>query len=227
MADYYGIDSLLSGPAATTAKQVQRAFENSMHARDRSLARYSLPALANFTEDTALANAQTAAGLINHNQNLQDVIDASHHTPHGAENLSAYLPLFSGASSLIPWLFGRNATAGFMDKGLFGSAKDWITDHLGNRYALDANGSPIGMLDANGNMVPFYNTSYPMDYSQYGMGNGLANYDWSKYNQDLPGGDWWNGGGFGDGSSALSGLDPAAWDAGFNIGDIGDIPWGL
>lgn len=214
--DPYGIDQYLSGPNATTAKQVQQAFMNSMGARNRALARYSLPQLSNFAEDTALTEAQTAAGLINQNQQLQNVIDASHRTPHGvSENLAAYLPYLSGASKLIPWLFGTDATSGVLKNGVFGTVKNWVTDHLGNNIGIDANGNVVGMTDAQGNPVmgqglqggwPGESGAYQPQPS-YWTGQDMSGWnpgdfstqpiapatDWyTGAGQDLASGNWWS-----------------------------------
>lgn len=158
MADAYGLDdvSLLSGPNQNTARQVQQAFTNNMLVRNRNAARYSLPQLANFNEDNALTQAQTAAGEINQNQQLQNVIDAANHTPHGAlQNLSAYLPLLGGLQHLIPTLFGTDATTAFAKQGVVGTVKSWFQDpKTGTSYGLDDNGNVVSMYDSSGNMIP-------------------------------------------------------------------------
>jgi hypothetical protein len=153
MADLYGTGgindtSLLSGPNAQTARQVQQAFVNSNNARLRASMRYSLPELANFNEDNALAQAQTAAGLINQNQNLHDVIDASKATPHGvAQNLAAYLPLLGAGNALASTLFGRSGGGALAEKGIVGVGQD-----LWNKIVHPGSGTTY-QIDAQGNLV--------------------------------------------------------------------------
>ncbi len=209
MADQYGLNdlSMLSGPAQLTARQVQQAFDNSNMARLRMRARYSLPELANLNQDSALARAQTAAGLINQNQQLQNVIDESHSTPHGvAENISAYLPLLGIAPQLASMLFGRAGGGALAEQGLFGLGKQaW------NAITHPGSGQSI-TVDANGNIVsPAFDPNSPWADATYPNMGGPAvalppptdNYGWAP--------------GFGE--SAVEGFDPG-WAAGFGEGAV-------
>jgi len=196
--DAYGLDdvSLLSGPAQQTAKQVQQAFENSLKGAGRQAQRYGLPYLANFNEDAALARAQTAAGLINSNQQQQNAIDALNHTPHGfAENFAKYAPYLGTANWLGPTLFGKNA---YSDSGLFGLAgkgasalgKGWdsIMHPAGSQWQIGPNGE---ILDYTGKAVtPYFDDFYNSPGVNYfGGGNDFI----GSFGVDNIGSDWASG----------------------------------
>lgn len=187
MANAYGIDdiSLLSGPAQNTANQIKQAFTNSMLARDRAQARYGLPALANFNEDTALARAQAAAGAINQNQQLQNMIDASHATPHGvAANLAAYAPYLGLGAQLAPLLFGTDATNKFMQQGLFNSMgnalKSWTDRNTGMVYHFDAAGN---IVDTGGNqpLAGWNPSAWDAGYNVGGNAQDFGTGGWGNY----------------------------------------------
>lgn len=155
--DPYGLNdfSSLGGWQQGVAQTIQRAFANSAAQRDRQLGRYpalretlqTSPALgASFYNDAALQQATTTASLLNQDQQLRDVIDASHRTPHGfSENLSAYLPLLGSAANLVPLLFGREAGAGLLNKGLVGTVAHWFTGPDGKQYPIGADGKVLGV----------------------------------------------------------------------------------
>lgn len=224
MADAYGINdvSLLSGPNADTARMIRDAFTRSMLARDRQAARYSLPQLSSFNEDNALAQAQSTAGILNNNQQLQNLIDASHHTPHGiAENLSAYLPLLGGAMRLLPGLFGTDATSAFARKGLVGTVKSWFKDpNTGQVYGMDGAGKVVTAYDAEGNVIP--------GYGQFdrGIGGWPGSESYGQFDRGIGPGDWTTG--FGGDSNFGAIPSPESWwsnagsgvDAGSDFGSV-------
>lgn len=169
MADLFGLDNMsyLSSPQQDTAKTIRDAFASSMAQRDRYLQRYpgllppSAAMASSFINDEALKRAQVTAGTINNNQQLQNVIDASHATPHGVvQNLSAYLPSVAAALRAFPALFGQQAAAELGRKGAVGYGVDavkkvvhWFKGPDGATYGLDESGKVIAQ--------------YPAGYSQY------------------------------------------------------------
>lgn len=166
MADAYGLGdlSLLSGANQNTARQVQQAFDNSAAALRRQVARYPAvadayaPQLAHNALDNSLAQAQTSAKLINNNQQLQNVIDASHHTAHGfEENLAQYGGLAGALFKAAPALFGTDLTSGIAKQGILpwaaGKIKSWFTDPTtGNSYGIGDGGSVVAIRDSSGGM---------------------------------------------------------------------------
>lgn len=177
-SDLYGLDnySLLSGPQQSMAKTIQQAFANSQAQRDRLMARTpammetSAPLLSEFANDAALRRATVTSSLLNQDQQLQNMIDASHATPHGfMQNLAAYLPWLGSAANLAPLLFGRQAGAGLLNNGIVGAVSKWFTGSDGVPYALNSEGKVIGTQDQYGNTIPFYPTQQPsVDQSQFG-----------------------------------------------------------
>lgn len=151
-ADMFGLGNLstLSGPQQDTARTILNAFANSAAQRDRALARYpallqtSGPLLSEFANDQAMKEATTASTLLNQNQQIQNMIDASHATPHGImQNLAAYLPALAGLQGWIPTLFGRQAASNFMNQGLIGTVKSWFTGPDGTKYGLTSDGKVV------------------------------------------------------------------------------------
>lgn len=222
MADAYGINdtSLLSGENAATARVVQDAFTRSMLAKQRQQARYGLPALSSFNNDNALSQAQTSAGLINNNQQLQKAIDEANRGPHGfMENLNAYLPALSGLMRLAPALFGTNSA--IAREGLLGTAysniKSWFTDPAtGVKYGIDSSGNVIQAVGKNGQPINLGQPNWP------NAGSGVdAGFDFSS-----PTSNWWGSGtgtntwpaGFGGDS-----VDWGSWGTGFGEGAV---DWG-
>ena len=157
--DAYGLSdmSLLTGPQQTTANTIQTAFNNSLAANQRNLARYPMlaqtsgPMIQSMAEDSALARAAKTSDILNQNEQIQKLIDAANHTPHGIqENLAAYLPTLGALQYALPALFGNSASLA-SNGGLFGLASKgvdkvvhWFTDpRTGQKYPLDGTGKLI------------------------------------------------------------------------------------
>lgn len=221
MADAYGLNdySLLSGQQQDTARTIQRAFDASLAGRNRALERYNLqtmgPMLTEFANDSALRRAQTTAGILNNNQQLQQLIDESHRSPHGlAENLSAYLPALGGLARLYPALFGTNT--GLAQNGIIPTAWGGLKSaYSGLQGAITKFTNPAdGMtyhLDANGNVI-----SYGMQDRGIGDLSGFGS--WTS-GSDLPMGDGWN-------------TINTDWTSGFDLGNSDwtsgfDLDWGF
>lgn len=156
--DAYGLSdlSLLTAPQQETARNISDAFKASAAARDRNLARYgmaapSAPMMAEMENTNALQQAITSSNLMNQNQQIQNLIDASHATPHGvAQNLAAYLPMLGNFAKAWPLLFGTDSTLsqgglyGLAQQGL-GKVASWFHNPATNQtYPLDANGNIVG-----------------------------------------------------------------------------------
>jgi hypothetical protein len=199
MADPFGLDDFsgLSGPQQDTARTVQKAFDASTAGRKRMLERYNLetmgPMMTSFANDAALRRAQTTAGLLNNNQQLQNVIDESHRTPHGfMENFQAYGGALGSLSRLYPALFGTNtalAKDGIIPTA-YNAVKQWFTMPDGNKVGLDA----------NGNIVQPSGYDYGTDYGESSYLNSGA------FNWNVPAYDW------GSGNTYGADFDPNAWD---------------
>lgn len=202
----YGINdtSLLSGENAATARMIQDAFTRSMLARDRQAARYGLPALASFNQDNALRQAQTTAGVLNQNQQLQKAIDQANRGPHGfLENLNAYLPALSGLMRLSPALFGTDNQ--WTRQGLLGTVKSWFTDpSTGVKYGLDSSGNVIQMAGKDGTPINMGQPTWP------NAGSGVdAGFDFGS-----PMSSWW-GSGTPTNMWPTGGWDWGTWPSGF------------
>lgn len=236
MADPFGLSadySNLSPSQADTARNIRKAFEASYAARARNLARYNLgssgPMLQEFGGDAALQMAQAQARALNQNQQLQQVIDESHRTPHGvAENLSSYLPAALGLARLYPALFGTDNS--YSKTGLFGAAKDlWGAaktglDKLGNtmHQYTDPRTGMTYLVGPNG-VKP---SEFTADYPDYGYGNSYSSgFDYSKLDSNY--GDFgkidWGNPGLGVTTIPYVDSPPLSW------GDIdpGQSIWGL
>jgi hypothetical protein len=206
MADAFGLDdySLLSGPQQDTARTIQRAFDASLASRNRSLERFNLqtmgPMLTAFANDSALRRAQTTAGILNNNDQLQKVMDYANRSPHGlAENLSAYLPAVGALSRLYPMLFGTNTA--LSSNGILPTAYNAVSNWF-KPSATNALGG-FGMQDRG--------IGYFGDVGNLGN-SGIWN---SGY--DLPSGDW---GSF-DWTSGFDLPMDTGWTSGF------DLDWGF
>lgn len=162
----YGLDnfSYLSPAQQDTAKTIRDAFANSEAQKVRQMNRYpglippSAPMVSEMFNDQALKRAQVTAGIINNNQQLQNVIDASHATPHGImQNLAAYLPSAAAALRAFPALFGQGEGSALSRQGLIPYAANkishWFKSPDGATYGLDDSGKVVA--------------TYPAGYSGY------------------------------------------------------------
>lgn len=193
--------SLLAEPQKKTAQDVQKAFESSVQARIRNTQRTpaaytaaTMPnMLAQWGTDAALQQSQTSAGLLNYNQQLQNMIDESHRTPHGfAENMAQYLPLLGAGLQMSPYLFGTEMFKGNQG-GLFGAAGRGMS-WLGNQYNNYAN--PYGNYGNGADYGPMrtdFIGSSPYAYDPYLSAPMYADYDFGGYEMPT---DWFSGAGF-------------------------------
>lgn len=214
MADMFGMNdySGLSGTQADTARSIQRTFDASLASRARALERFSLqtsgPMLQEFGGDMALKRAQTTAGILNNNEQLQHMIDASHRTPHGLmQNLAAYGPGIASLARLYPALFGTNDAAGLSRNGIIPSAYKGIQNAY--HYFTDPRTGQTYPLDAQGNVVPYGMGDHGIGPDQFGnaaatgpvyQGNYGPQTDWGPgypsnvpdFNFDAPAQTAWN-----------------------------------
>ncbi len=180
-ADLYGAGvndlSLLTGTQQDTARMIQKAFANSQARYQRDVARYpafvqsSTPLLQESLEDQALARAGVTSNILNQNQQLQNLIDASHHTPHGLQqNLAAYLPWLGAGLQAYPALFGYPAAGRLGREGILPTLgrkasevyHSFFDPTSGQEYHLDANGNLVGygMQDRGLGTGGAYGSSY-------------------------------------------------------------------
>lgn len=164
--DAYGLSdfSMLSAPQQETARNINEAFTASMAARDRNLQRYAMaapsaPMMAELANESALKQAQFSANILNQNQQLQNLIDASHATPHGfAQNLAAYLPMLGGVARAYPLLFGSDTSlskygiVGAAQRGLQSAGNavhNFFNPADGQSYQMAADGSILPSTTGN------------------------------------------------------------------------------
>jgi hypothetical protein len=180
----YGVNDFsgLNADQQSTARTVQDAFNTSLRSYGRGLERYSMPALASFGEDAALAQARTTASLINSNaqagiaRNLYH--DAFNKAPTTMQNLAGLLQLLggglnlanqSGLLGLIKKAIGTPSTPASLNQGLGGQ----VTPPGGGDYYQTTDPNAPGYVD----LTPGpYGPGYTPD-----LGGPIDN----------PGGDFW------------------------------------
>ena len=165
----FGNDQFLTSSQQKIADSVQHAFSQSLAQRDREMQRYQMPQLASFEEDEALARAIATANLANQQTNPYGITTGGRggggggrggggggggggyrlpagynpygmaRPPIGPDAGKSWQSLLSGASSLLPLIFGKDAFGNFMNKGVVG----WIKDQFGNNIPVDASGQPV------------------------------------------------------------------------------------
>lgn len=150
----YGVDSesYLTDDQRKMMRMIQGQFDASMNRRDRELARYGAPMLANYANDEALARAIAQAQALNYKEpvvpgprepvggisragggggsgggspripNLPDYDTAPR--PTSASTAAKWQQIASGLMSVAPLLFGKAGWSAIMDKGILGSLKE-------------------------------------------------------------------------------------------------------
>lgn len=147
----YGVDdeSFLTDDQRKMMRMIQGRFDSSMNRRDRELARYGAPRLANFVQDEALARAIAGAQALNYRPpEEKDVFGApvrGANFPQGQQLRSPAAPaapgapkepqrqdfsdwqrIIGGLASIAPLLFGKDAYGNFLNKGLLQWAKEKV-----------------------------------------------------------------------------------------------------
>lgn len=180
----YGNDQFLTDSQQRLADSVRHAFDVSLAQRDRDLLRYGLPQLSSNYEDEALARAIATANLANRSTNPYNISlprgigggggggggggrggSLANPFPYGYNPYlrtptpdpgRSWQSFLSGATSLLPLLFGKNGMNNLFNKGIVGIARDMF----GNPVAIDQNGQPIDMTPGGS---PTGSYAYGMD----------------------------------------------------------------
>lgn len=112
-------DAYVSEQQRGIAADISKAFDNSREIQERTMARYRLPALANYEKDWAIERARTMADRTNRVRPLNNRQKSGRDT-------------VGGLMRLLPLLMGRNGVQELAQKGLF----KYVRDAYGNVSAV-------------------------------------------------------------------------------------------
>lgn len=225
MANQLGLtdDMYLSDDQRGLAADLSRAYDNSREIQERSMARYGLPAIANFDKDWAIARARTMADRTNRMRMARDVGGS-------AQPGRSLQDKLGGVTQLASLLFGRDAFGKVMDNGIINTVKDvWgnIVSAPGEGYQDWLSKNSFTTAEGNTAIVGQDGLLRVVDPGSGALLETINNGEWG-YNG--AGSVDFNSGLFGGASDTNGGAtNEYGWDGGWDMlgGDSsGDYSWG-
>lgn len=143
MTDQFGLtdDMYLSDGQRGLAADLSRAFDSSREIQERTMARYGIPALANYERNWAIERARTMADQTNRarlglNQNIQGRRNSRAQSLQGRSSIG-------GLMNFLPILLGRDGWQNFQNQGAISYVRDAFGRVVGTQSQPIYPNSPI------------------------------------------------------------------------------------